>query len=142
MCDDGDSFRRPGLQPFVGKETIRELLRKCSTTAIALPAVRAEPDSFRHILHSSRNRSADIVLRASGELQSFYEVYAMRCDVLAGLVLAYAGAALCAKERPRTDDLPPAESVMARVGENQDRSEAERAHYVYVQHARMVSRRG
>jgi len=31
---------------------------------------------------------------------------------------------------------------MARVGENQDRAEAERAHYVYVQHAKMVSRRG
>ena len=31
---------------------------------------------------------------------------------------------------------------MARVGENQDRAEAERAHYVYVQHAKMVSRHG
>src|SRR4051794_27532057 len=111
MCDDGDSFPRPRLQPFLGKETVRELLRKCSTTAIALPAVRAEPDSFRHILHSSRNRSADLVLRASGELKAFYEVSAMGWGVLAGVVLAYAGAALCAKERPRTDDLPPAESV-------------------------------
>jgi hypothetical protein len=31
---------------------------------------------------------------------------------------------------------------MARVAANQDASEAERAHYVYVQHARMSSRRG
>lgn len=31
---------------------------------------------------------------------------------------------------------------MARVGENQDLAEAERAHYIYVQHAKMVSRRG
>jgi hypothetical protein len=31
---------------------------------------------------------------------------------------------------------------MSRVGESQDRAEAERAHYVYVQHAKMVSRRG
>ena len=31
---------------------------------------------------------------------------------------------------------------MARVAENQDRAEAERAHYVYVQHAKMVSRHG
>jgi hypothetical protein len=31
---------------------------------------------------------------------------------------------------------------MARVGENQDRAEAERARYIYVQHATMVSRRG
>ena len=31
---------------------------------------------------------------------------------------------------------------MARVGENQDRAEAQRARYIYVQHAKMVSRRG
>jgi len=31
---------------------------------------------------------------------------------------------------------------MARVGTNQDASEAERAHYVYVQHAKMASRKG
>ncbi len=46
------------------------------------------------------------------------------------------------KENPPEEGLPSAESVMARVGENQDRAEADRAHYVYVQHAKMVSRRG
>jgi hypothetical protein len=35
-----------------------------------------------------------------------------------------------------------ADAIMARVAANQDRSETERAHYVYVQHAHMVSRRG
>lgn len=35
-----------------------------------------------------------------------------------------------------------ADQIMARVAENQDRSEAERAHYVYVQHARVVSSKG
>jgi hypothetical protein len=38
--------------------------------------------------------------------------------------------------------LPTAESVMARVSANQDASEAERSHYVYVQHAKMSSRKG
>ncbi|MGA8743531.1 MAG: hypothetical protein WB561_20235 [Terracidiphilus sp.] len=38
--------------------------------------------------------------------------------------------------------LPSAESVMNRVAVNQDTAEAERAHYVYVQHAKMTSRRG
>jgi hypothetical protein len=38
--------------------------------------------------------------------------------------------------------LPTAEAVMARVAANQDQAEAERARYVYVQHAKMVSRRG
>jgi hypothetical protein len=35
-----------------------------------------------------------------------------------------------------------ADSIMAKVAANQDRSEAERAHYVYVQHAKMASRKG
>jgi hypothetical protein len=66
----------------------------------------------------------------------------MRCRVAAGALLACSCALIHAKQRPRTDDLPSAESVMARVGENQDRAEAERARYIYVQHAKMVSRRG
>jgi hypothetical protein len=41
-----------------------------------------------------------------------------------------------------TEDLPSVDSVMARVAVNQDAAEAERAHYVYVQHAKMASRRG
>jgi len=40
------------------------------------------------------------------------------------------------------EHLPSAESVMNRVAINQDTAEAERAHYVYVQHAKMTSRRG
>jgi len=40
------------------------------------------------------------------------------------------------------DNLPSAESVMSRVAANQDASDAERTHYVYVQHARMSSRKG
>src|SRR4051794_17340500 len=66
----------------------------------------------------------------------------MRWGVIVGAILVCSCAWLSAKERPRTEDLPGAESVMARVGENQDKAEAERAHYVYVQHGKMVSRRG
>ena len=36
----------------------------------------------------------------------------------------------------------PAAEIMARVAANQDRSEAERTRYVYVQHARVLSRKG
>ena len=38
---------------------------------------------------------------------------------------------------------PPlsADQIMARVAANQDRSEAERTHYIYLQHIRMVSRK-
>jgi hypothetical protein len=51
---------------------------------------------------------------------------------------ALAPAMLCAQAK----DAPSAEVIMARVAANQDQAEAERAHYVYVQHARMASRKG
>jgi hypothetical protein len=58
----------------------------------------------------------------------------------AAFALAYA----CAAQTPHTnaDQTPTAEEIMARVAANQDTAEAERAHYVYVQHAKMTSRRG
>ena len=37
---------------------------------------------------------------------------------------------------------PTAESIMAQVAANQDRAEEARRHYVYVQHAKVVSRKG
>lgn len=52
-------------------------------------------------------------------------------------------AAYCvAQQKSPSDPLPTPEAVMARVAANQDASEAERTHYVYVQHARMSSRKG
>jgi hypothetical protein len=39
-------------------------------------------------------------------------------------------------------DSPTAADVMARVAANQDRSEAERTHFVYTQHAHTISRKG
>jgi hypothetical protein len=47
-----------------------------------------------------------------------------------------------AQTKASSQHLPSAESVMNRVAINQDTAEAERAHYVYVQHAKMTSRRG
>ncbi len=66
----------------------------------------------------------------------------MRSCTFAAVILLCSCAWIWGKETPRAEGLPPAESVMARVGENQDRAEAERAHYIYVQHAKMVSRHG
>lgn len=59
---------------------------------------------------------------------------------IAGAFLVCSCAGLCSDKTP--EPLPTAESVMARVATNQDRAEAERAHYIYVQHAKTVSRRG
>ena len=64
------------------------------------------------------------------------------CRIFAGTILVCSYAWSIADEAPHKETLPPAESIMARVAANQDRAEAERAHYVYVQHAKMVSRRG
>jgi hypothetical protein len=60
----------------------------------------------------------------------------------AGAMLVCSCAWLFAEERPQAATLPSAESIMASVAANQDRAEAERAHYIYVQHAKMVSRHG
>jgi len=59
-------------------------------------------------------------------------------------VAAFVLACACAAQSGTSDPqhLPSAESVMNRVAINQDAAEAERAHYVYVQHAKMASRRG
>lgn len=43
---------------------------------------------------------------------------------------------------PAAQHLPSVDSVMIRVAINQDAAQAERAHYVYVQHSKMTSRRG
>ena len=62
-----------------------------------------------------------------------------------GLVSALLlSACLCTAQNtsPAAQQLPSAESVMARVATNQDAAAAERARYVYVQHAKMASRRG
>jgi hypothetical protein len=49
-----------------------------------------------------------------------------------------------AQTSSETSESPPltAEEIMARVAVNQDRAEAERNHYLYEQHARIVSRKG
>ncbi|HUZ96889.1 MAG TPA: hypothetical protein VMU57_18445 [Edaphobacter sp.] len=43
-------------------------------------------------------------------------------------------------QQPST--VPTAEAIMARVAANQDTSEAERTHFLYVQHAHVTSRKG
>jgi hypothetical protein len=62
--------------------------------------------------------------------------------VTAGVFLVCSLPALCVDKSPVPGHLPSAESVMDRVAINQDIGEAQRAQYVYVQHAKMTSRRG
>ncbi len=63
--------------------------------------------------------------------------------VLLGLAHALVSAsALALQVAPPAEVLPTADAIMARVAGNQDRAEAERGHYVYVQHARVISRKG
>jgi hypothetical protein len=61
---------------------------------------------------------------------------------LAGTMLVCTCAWSIAEAQSQTEALPSAESIMARVAANQDQAEAERGHYVYVQHSKMASRRG
>jgi hypothetical protein len=48
----------------------------------------------------------------------------------------------CSTPLIRASDPPNAEAIMARVAANQDQADAERSHYIYVQHARIISRKG
>jgi hypothetical protein len=64
------------------------------------------------------------------------------CHLIAGAMLGCSCACSADQAQKNVDAVASAESIMARVAANQDRAEAERAHYVYVQHARMVSRHG
>ena len=68
----------------------------------------------------------------------------IRSHVLFVLV-ALAGAEMFAQQAPMPagqGEQLTAEAIMLKVAANQDKDEAERSHYVYVQHARVVSRRG
>jgi hypothetical protein len=62
---------------------------------------------------------------------------------LLAFALFFASAAALGQPQATSPNAPPtAESIMARVAANQDRSEAARAHFVYVQHATVTSRKG
>ena len=62
-------------------------------------------------------------------------------NVLSNMRLSAALILLLIAGAARAQQLTAAD-IMARVAANQDRSEAARAHYVYVQHARTLSRKG
>ena len=60
--------------------------------------------------------------------------------ILLGLTLVCPRA--CVPQQVKAAESPTAESIMARVAVNQDRAEADRLHYLYIQHAHVVSRKG
>ena len=65
----------------------------------------------------------------------------MMRPVLVAIVLGISTASLLYAEQA-SNPQPSADVIMAHVAANQDASEAERAHFVYVQHARVTSRKG
>ena len=58
------------------------------------------------------------------------------------LILALAIMPSHAPSQQPASKTPDAASIMARVAANQDQSESERLHYLYIQHARVISRKG
>jgi hypothetical protein len=59
-----------------------------------------------------------------------------------GIALSISGGTDLAQPPDVSTATPTADAIMARVAGNQDKTEAERGHYVYTQHARVVSRKG
>jgi hypothetical protein len=64
----------------------------------------------------------------------------MRFLLLAAAIAVLAGSATVAQTTAAPDALS-ADQIMAKVAANQDRTEAARSHYIYLQHIRMVSRK-
>jgi hypothetical protein len=64
----------------------------------------------------------------------------MRFLLLAAAIAVLAGPATVAQTTGAPDALS-ADQIMAKVAANQDRTEAARSHYIYLQHIRMVSRK-
>src|SRR6185437_7581295 len=74
-----------------------------------------------------------------------YSVRRIQCmrHLVAALTVAFLPLqALTQQSMTRGEASLTAEAIMARVAANQDSSEAERSHYIYVQHAHVVSRKG
>jgi len=63
----------------------------------------------------------------------------MRRLLLATAIAVFASSAIAAQSV--TPATPTAEEIMAKVAANQDRTEAARTHYIYMQHIRAVSRK-
>jgi hypothetical protein len=63
---------------------------------------------------------------------------AIPCPRIVGSLLLI----LCSGTFAQQPTLPSADAIMARVAAHQDAAEAERRHYVYVQHAKVTSRKG
>lgn len=63
----------------------------------------------------------------------------MRSLLLAAAVVVFAGPTMVPQSA--TPAAPTAEEIMAKVAANQDRTEAARTHYVYLQHIRITSRK-
>ncbi len=59
-----------------------------------------------------------------------------------GIALAVSLALLAAWGSAEQPAAPTADAIMAQVAANQDRANSERSHYLYVQHAHVVSRKG
>lgn len=66
----------------------------------------------------------------------------MRHEWLVVCALWAGGACGFAQQANPADAALSAGEIMSRVAANQDKAEAERSHYVYVQHARVASRKG
>jgi hypothetical protein len=64
----------------------------------------------------------------------------MRCLLIAAAIAVLAGPATVAQTAAAPDALS-ADQIMAKVAANQDRTEAARSHYIYLQHIRMLSRK-
>ena len=66
----------------------------------------------------------------------------VRSFIALGLAFTLAVVTASGQRPAESEALPAVADIMAKVAANQDHADAERAHYVYVQHAHVTSRKG
>jgi hypothetical protein len=70
------------------------------------------------------------------------ETMIVRNSMALGLALTLAVVTAKGQRPAESEPLPTVADIMAKVAANQDHADAERAHYVYLQHAHVTSRKG
>jgi hypothetical protein len=90
-----------------------------------------------------QSRPFDVLEGTFSPRMAYHQTMTSSCQVLAGLIFVTAQSVGIAQQRALASEPPPtAHAIMARVAANQDRAEEERTHYIYMQHTRVISRRG
>lgn len=73
---------------------------------------------------------------------AYLDTMIVRSSMVFGFAVSWAFVTALGQRPAEFEPLPTVADIMAKVAANQDHADAERAHYVYLQHAHVTSRKG